>query len=89
MKRWILKIKVQRTETELILSEGEKEQQRRVFNYENDLAEQLLPRIDEILRGQQVDPSDLADVVLESSVPEASTSHRVALATVTLLKTKM
>ncbi len=60
-----------------LLKDGEKVSER-TWPEARDMGQKLFQAMDELLRGQHLKPEDVADVVVESELPDVYTSARIA-----------
>lgn len=81
-----LKLFIKAKEVTLSLLNEEKILSEKKWQDENNLLEKFFPAIEEILKKNDLDISNLQDFVLETDVPEGYTTERIARTIIQTLK---
>ncbi len=76
----ILQVKIENKIVELSLSEKEKVLDALSFAEDHDLASNLLPNIDKLLKRNKLQPKDIEKMELKTDIAESYTSFRIAKA---------
>ena len=75
---WRLTLHVEEAVTDVVLFRGSEEVSRVRIEPNRELLEKLLPAIDALLAEQSIAPHDIADVRVESDLPDGYSSRRIA-----------
>lgn len=76
--RYQFVLRVDEIATEILLFSGEKEIDRVRVEPNRELLEKLLPAINALLSKHSLSPKDVADVCVESELPDGYSSRRIA-----------
>ncbi len=76
----IIQVKIENKIIELSLSEKEKILDTLTFAEDHDLASNLLPNIDSLLKKNNLRPKDIEKMKLKTDIAESYTSFRIAKA---------
>ena len=77
-KEWKLTFRVEEAWSDIVLSCDAEEVGRVRIEPNRELLEKLLPTVDGFLAEHALDPSDIADVRVESNLPDGYSSRRIA-----------
>lgn len=75
---WKLTFHVEESATDVILLCGLEEIAKMRIEPNRELLEKLLPAVDTLLAAQKITPRDIADVHVESDLPDGYSSRRIA-----------
>ncbi|QQS15585.1 MAG: hypothetical protein IPK84_04425 [Candidatus Moraniibacteriota bacterium] len=75
---WRLDLHVEEVVTDVVLFRGSEEVSRVRIEPNRELLEKLLPAVDALLAAQEIAPRDIADIRVESDLPDGYSSRRIA-----------